>query len=189
MIDLYKKTEEFIKDVFTRAGKQNGITHLVRTADWVKKLKPNASEALLIAAVAHDVERAFRKPGYEEFYEISKDGFAAEEHLKHHQERGAEIIGKFLEEQDVDSKLIEEVQNLVVKHEIGGNEDENLLKDADSISFFENNIEYFIVNLVPKVGVEKVEDKFNWMFNRISSAEAKEIVYPWYKDAIKRLKV
>jgi len=188
MTNLYKKTEEFVKKSFINAGRESGIKHLLRTADWVKKLKPDADESLLIAAVSHDIERAFRESSHENIFQDTDKGFMAPEHLEKHSKKGSEIIGKFLEEQGANPELIQKVKDLVLKHEIGGNKDENLLKDADSISFFENNIDFFLTNAVPKVGIKKVEDKFNWMLDRITSREAKEIVLPWHEEAIERLK-
>lgn len=76
---------------------------------------------------------------------------------------------------------------LVSKHEEGGNADQNLLKDADSISFFENNVPIFL-NIAKKIGKEKVKQKFDWMYNRITSKKAKQISEKWYKEAIKDLK-
>jgi len=76
---------------------------------------------------------------------------------------------------------------LISKHEEGGNDDQNLLKDADSISFFENNVPLFLTKHVSEVGKEKVKEKFDWMFNRITSEKAKQIARQWYEEAIKKL--
>ncbi len=45
---------------------------------------------------------------------------------------------------------------LVSKHEVGGNEDQNLLKDADSISFFENQVGHFLSKQTAETGKEKL---------------------------------
>ena len=76
---------------------------------------------------------------------------------------------------------------LVSKHEIGGNDDQNLLKDADSISFFETNVDYFVSMAVSEIGKEKVKDKFDWTFNRITSDKAKQFAQQLYQEAIKKL--
>ena len=39
------------------------LRHLERTRDWVVELDPDASEALQLAALTHDIERAFPDPG------------------------------------------------------------------------------------------------------------------------------
>jgi hypothetical protein len=184
---LYQKVKQFLVELFTKAGNTNEIKHFERTAYWIQQLKPDADEALLIAAVAHDIERAFREPAYSQKFKKSEKGFRDEEHLSYHQQRGAEIIADFLKSQNADEKLIKRVVMLISKHEVGGNDEQNLLKDADSVSFFENNVEYFISTLVPKVGAHKVKDKFDWMFNKVTSEKAKEIARPWYKDAVEKL--
>jgi len=185
MSELYNKTEQFVKDSFTNKGKTHQIKHFLRTAYWVKQLEPDADEALLISAVAHDIERAFRQKDVLE--KKSSTGFTDEEFLRPHEERGAEIIGEFLEKQGTKKELIQRVKMLVSKHEEGGNEDQDLLKDADSVSFFENNVQFFLPNKVEEFGKEKVKQKFDWMYNRISSEKAKQIVKAWYEKAIKDL--
>ena len=77
--------------------------------------------------------------------------------------------------------MIERVKMLISKHEVGGNDDQNLLKDADSVSFLENNVDHFINNLVSETSKEKVKDKFDRTFNRITSQQAREIARPRYE--------
>jgi len=184
MSDLYKKVEKFVIDSFTKANKVYQIKHFIRAAYWIKKLKPDADEALLIAAVAHDIERAFRS---EDMVKKKLGGYAGKEFLRPHQERGAEIIGDFLKKQGAGKELIERVKMLVSRHEEGGNKDQDLLKDADSVSYFENNVSFFLTEKVAEVGKEKVKGKFDWMFSRMTSEKAKKIARPWYKKAIKDL--
>jgi len=185
-LDLYQKVEQFVVDSFMNANNEKGIKHLRRTAYWVQQLKPEADEALLIAAVAHDIERAFREPNYGKKFQ---KGFRTDEHLIYHQEKGAEIVADFLRKQNADEKLIDRVKELISKHEVGGSDDQDILKDADSVSFFENNVDYFIVELVSKVGKKNVKDKFDWMFDRISSEKAKQIALPWYQRGNKTIRL
>jgi len=181
-MSLYKKVERFIENAF---GKDEA-RHLKRTVYWLKKLYPNANEAMLIAAVSHDIERAFRK-GDIENAKNSKMGFLDKKHLESHQKKGASILAAFLNSEGVDKKFADKVKMLIEKHETGGSFDQNLLKDADSISFFENNVKYFIEEKAGEVGRKKVKEKFDWMFNRISSRKAKEIARPWYAKALEKL--
>jgi len=83
--------------------------------------------------------------------------------------------------------LVNRVKMLVSRHEEGGNDDQNLLKDADSISFFENSIPIFLAQHVNESGKDLVKKKFSWMYDRISSEKAKQIVRGWYENAIIRL--
>ena len=75
---------------------------------------------------------------------------------------------------------------MINKHELGGNRWQNLLKDADSISYFENQAGPFLGKWAPLVGRKKVEDKIHWMFTRITSAQAKRLAKPMYKKFIKQ---
>jgi len=186
-VNFYKKVEQFVIDTFTKANDDHGIKHFLRTVHWVKVLKPDADEALLISAVAHDIERGFRNHSSYDYIKKTVKGFRSDEHLTHHQNEGAKIIGIYLQQIGADKKLIERVKMLVSKHESGGNEGQNLLKDADSVSFFENNVDRFVHQKVGETSKEKVRDKFDWMFNRITSEKAKQIARPWYEEAIKRL--
>ncbi len=180
-MDLYKKVEQFVQESSSKPDR-----HALRTVFWIKELYSQADKAMLIAAIAHDIERAFKKDKLDGI-RCNKKGFLDEKHIKYHQEKGAEIIGDFLKKQKAEDDLVNKVKMLVSKHEVGGSKEQNILKDADSISFFENNVDYFVEKLSIKVGKKEVRDKFNWMFERITSSKAKEIARVWYEDGMKRL--
>ncbi len=183
--NLYKKAEKFVTDSYTKIGKTSQIKHFKRTVYWIKQLKADADEALLISAIAHDIERAYRK---EDMLKKKRTlSYTNPKFFRPHEERGAEIMAEFLKKEGAQQKLIDRVKMLISKHEEGGNEDQNLLKDADSISFFENNVSTFLTKHLSETGKEKVREKFDWMFNRITSGKAKKIVRQWYKEAIKKL--
>lgn len=184
---FYKKAREFVIDVFPKDRKKGGNKHFTRTVYWVKALKPKADEALLIAAFAHDIERAFGYKNSHQIIDKSDQGFTDKDYLTVHQKEGARIMGDYLLKIGADKKMISRVKMLIVKHEVGGNTDQNLLMDADSISFFENNVDNFVKNKVGETSKEKVKNKFDWMYNRITSKKAKQIAKPWYDRAIKKL--
>lgn len=183
-MDIYQKTEQFVRKSFAKKG--GDMKHFIRTVYWVKRLHPEAGQNLLIAAVSHDIERAFRSDSIEHA-QNSEKGFLDEKHLKDHQEKGAQIIFDFLAREGASEEFAGEVKSLVARHEVGGTKEQNVLKDADSVSFFENNTEHFISEKAGELGKEKVKEKFDWMFSRISSSRAKEIARPWYESGIKRL--
>jgi|SRR3989344_4883407 len=182
MTELFEKARKFVEESFQ--GNKPQMLHFDRTVYWLQQLKPDADEAFLIAAVGHDIERATRM-GKEGLGRTDK-GFLDKDDLTYHQERGAEIMGDFLEQNQVNTKLIERVKYLISKHEVGGDDDQNLLKDADSLSFVENNADFFISRL-DKLGYEKIKEKFDWMFNRITDQKAKEIAKPFYENMIYQL--
>ncbi len=179
--ELYEKVENFVRNAF---GTRFGMDHFKRTVYWIKKLDPDADEALRIAAIAHDIERAFSPLGPDQGKREKEMGFHHIEYLRHHQEEGAKIIGSFLDKNGADKQLIDRVKMLISRHEEGGNRDQNLLKDADSISFFENNISFFLEHKIHQAGKENVRKKFEWMYQRITSDKAKKIVKPFYEKAM-----
>lgn len=159
------------------------LIHLRRAADWLKVLDPNPEEALLIAALLHDIERAAPAPN-----PYISGAWCGEKFLSHHQRVGAKMAKELLESAGASRMLVKHVGVLVGSHETGGSVESNLLKDADSISFFENNIEHFLTEGVLTRGEDKVREKFNWMFERISSVQARELARPFYQEALEELK-
>lgn len=186
MQSLLEKVREFVTESFTKAGKNQNIKHLERTVYWLQQLKPDADEAMLIAAISHDIERAFRQADMEE---LKKDGTMSQGFLNTHSERGANIMVEFLKKCGADKELIAKVGKLITHHEEGGDEEQDLLKDADSISFFENNIPTFLTKAVAEIGKEEVRKKFDWMYDRITSPEARQVVKKWYAKAAEDLRV
>jgi len=87
---MYKKVEKFVVDTFTKAGKEIQIKHFLRTVHWVKELRPDADEALLIAAVAHDIERGLRKDDM--LYIKKTGGYTGQKFTRLHQERGQKLL-------------------------------------------------------------------------------------------------
>jgi hypothetical protein len=83
-----------------------------------------------------------------------------------------------------DVSFIEKVKHLVLFHEIGGDEETNLLRDADSISFFEDNLEYYFETF----GSEKTDFKIKYMYDRVSN-KAKDIVngFEYKNSALNKL--
>lgn len=188
-IDLpyYKAAKEFVKNSFAAVKNQLVPLHLERTVDWLIKLYPEADEALLIAGVAHDIERAFREEHVYRKMFLSDNAFKDSAFLDYHQQRSAKIISDFLKTLDCPTKLSEKVSHLVAHHETGGDIETDLLKDADSLSFFQTNVDLFVTVKVVESSVDKVKEKFIWMFERISRPQAREFCRPLYEDAMTRL--
>ena len=182
----YQSAEQFVSESFKKANNATSLKHLLRTVYWLKEIYPEADEAMQIAALSHDIQRAF-KDKYAGPAQTNKNSFLDKEHLRFHQEKGGEIIAEFLLEQGASRDFAERVKMLVSKHEEGGTDEQNILKDADSISFFENNVDHFVEVFAPEKGKDVIKAKFDWMYNRITSDKAKQIVRPWYEAGIERL--
>lgn len=186
-MNFYKTAEQFVTESFKKAGNETNLKHLIRTVYWLLQLNPNADEAMQVAALSHDIERAFRGTGDKQNERLKQKGFISEEHLEEHQNRGAEIMADFLTKEGASSDFIAKVKHLISQHEVGGDDEQNLIKDADSLSFFENNVKHFVEVQTRKTSNETVKDKFDWMYNRITLDRAKQIVRPWYDEGIKLL--
>lgn len=176
---LIKEIKDWVEEIYFNAN------HLVRAAYWVKKLNPKASEAVIIAALTHDIERAFergRKPPKEEMAKWDDI-----EYNLWHGERSAKFVSRFLKKKGAPDKLIKKVSDLVAKHELGGDYQADLVKDADSLSFLEVNAPIFISWVPEKLSRENVRGKLDYMFNRITIPKARKLAEPFYQKAIKEL--
>ncbi len=180
--ELYRKAEAFVIKRFTEAGRLQTIPHLLRTVDWILHLDPYASEELLIAGVSHDIERSFPSPERDSLVETASDGYLNQKYLEEHRYRGAGIMYHFLLRED-GASIAGRVSDLVTYHEVGGDDEMDLLMDADSISFFETQTAHFLLNNVDKVGVEKVRAKFKWMYDRIKGGPARQLARADFESA------
>ena len=176
---MLNKVNEFVTESF---GKEN--LHLTRTLYWIEKMKSDASEELRIAASSHDIERAFQS----EADSSKKFNYNWGEAMEKHQVESGIIMFDFLLKAGYDPKKAERVRELVSKHEVGGDAEQNLLKDADSLSWLEISVPRH-VNFIEEKGLEKEElkKKIDFMYNRITSEKAKEIAGSFYENAINLL--
>jgi hypothetical protein len=108
--------------------------HLLRTEEWLLELDPGASERLRIAAVLHDIERAFPAPGTD--WDSARD-WDNPVYNRWHQDRCAEIASNWLREQGASDDLVDGVDALIRVHEDGGWPEADLLQAADSLSFLD----------------------------------------------------
>lgn len=177
-MSLYDKVVQFVDTAF--AGKQK--PHFTRTVFWLEQFLLDIAEAHRIAAYAHDIERAFR----DEKKKVPEN-YLDPAFLKYHSEKSAEIVGKFLSENGAGEVEMQKVKHLVSRHEVGGDEEQNALMDADSVSFFENNAEMFVNEKAPAEGRGKIKGKFDWMFSRITTDERKEFARENYEKWSKEL--
>lgn len=174
--ELYRKVEKFVDESFSIGRHQHSAVHCKLAADAVLDINPSADETIVIAALAHDIDRAFNdRP-------MKDDEYSDIDYLKAHQETSADIIKNFLLKQGVEKQFSDKVWHLVSKHEEGGDNEQNLVKDADSVSFFRGGNTASIVEKYPGV---HIRGKIDWMFNRITSNKAKELVKDLYEKDIK----
>ncbi len=137
----------------------------------LRRLDPETDQAMQIAALAHDIDRAVesekvRRCDYDDF-----DTFKSV-----HARNGAKILRAILEKCDVPGATADEACRLVVLHEAGGDPRSDLLKDADSLSFFEVNMPLYY----QREGWEETKRRCIWGYGRLSvrmEEVAKRITY------------
>ena len=139
--------------------------HADNTLQWLLYLEPDAGEALQLAALAHDIDRAtperVRREDYSDY-----DTFKAV-----HARRGALLLRGILEGSGVAQDIVEETCRLVLVHEVGGDPDSDLLKDADSISYFDVNLPLYY----QREGWAESKRRSLWGYRRLS-ARARKVV-------------
>jgi kynurenine formamidase len=128
MSEVLERSRAWIAEVHPHA------LHLERTLHWLLELDPEASEAARIAAVTHDIERAYPDP---ESTWDSAVAWDSAEYNRYHQDRCADMIGPALVEHGASQELAGEVAGLVRVHEDGGWLEADLVQAADSLSFLE----------------------------------------------------
>lgn len=165
-MDKIKAAEKEIEEVISKSPLKVDVLHSKLTKKWVLELKPDANEALQIAALAHDIDR-----GATGITEGDADFSDYNDFKKKHAERSAKAIREILEKHGFNEDFIKEVEHLVLLHEFGGDEEADILMDADSIAFFEENIKVFF----KRYGKEKTKFKIKFMYERMSE-KAKELV-------------
>jgi hypothetical protein len=176
--ELLPSARAWVEDVHPHAR------HLLRTEDWVVVLDPGAGEGLRLAAVLHDIERAFPDP--DATWDSARD-WDSPEYNRWHQDRAAEMAARWLREQDADPALVTEVEGLIRVHEDGGWRDADLLQAADSLSFLETMVP-LVVGWVEsgKAPRERAAGKVRSSVSRMSPdlAAARELAAPYLEAGL-----
>ena len=159
--------------------------HLLRALERLDELAPASSEAVRLAALTHDMERAF--PGADSPVMSSLDDPAYDQL---HCQRSARIVAAWLREQHAPTRLIGDVEQLILAHETGGSADADLVQAADSLSFLDTNVDLFLGFVRSgRFPVSAVRWKFEHTYDRIRVPRARAIARPLVNDAVARLAV
>jgi hypothetical protein len=157
-------------------------THLVKSLEWLDRIAPGSPDAMRLATLTHDMERAFGGP---DAIPIVLNDRAYE---KAHSDRSARIVGGWLAANGATPQLVSEVAKLIRVHEWGGWPEADLVQAADSLSFLETNVELMIGFV--ESGTYSQDDiiaKVDAMYERIGVPAAKELARPMWRDAMHRL--
>ncbi len=155
-----------IEEIIVKSSVPEDPIHAKNTMQWLLRLKPDAAEALKIAALGHDIERAIeerkvRREGYKNYDEF-KDAHAL---------NSANILVEIMKECNISKKLADDIFFLVRRHETGGTRRVDILRDADGISFFHVNLPYYFI----RNDVEETQKRCLWGYKKLSN-DLKKIV-------------
>lgn len=189
-MDTLECIKRRIEEIVAHSRVPEDPLHAKNTLEWLLKLKPDADTALQIAALGHDVERAIeeRKVKRENFSDYN-------EFKKAHALNSARILKEIMVECGADEDLINDVVELVKKHEWGGDERANLLMVADTLSFFEVNLPlYFQRNSLEETkrrflwGYRKLPERFKKLVKNFNYSDEKlnTLVKEWLREEFNR---
>jgi hypothetical protein len=157
--------------------------HLTQSLVWLDRLFPGSREAVRLATLTHDMERAFPGPDMPPIVQLNDPAY-----YRAHSERSARIVGAWLREQAADARLVSDVEALVRVHEVGGWPEANQVQAADSISFLETNVDLFLgFGRSRKYAWPDIKTKFQWMYDRMQIEPAREAAAPFLAAAQARL--
>ncbi len=172
-----RQLEKEIAGLISRSDIKEDSKHSLLTRKLVIALHPKAPYHLQIAALAHDIERGFpNRLRSERFSNYNT-------YKKKHSEKGAKIIYALLKKHNYDEAFARRVSELVRLHEFGGNREAGILRDADTISFFEYNI-YFHYRTHTR---EQTFEKAKWMYSRASGRVQRLVRAMPYRGQVKEL--
>ena len=155
-IDSAKKQ---IRAIISKSSVPEDPRHADNVLEWLLKLKPDADDALQIAALAHDIDRA------DDQTKIKRADFNDYDQFKAaHAHHSATILKQILQQCQVEPSIVDNACELVEQHEVGGDPRSDLLKDADSISYFEVNMPLYF----QREGYEETLRRGIWGYQRLS---------------------
>lgn len=156
----FESVQKEVDDILKKSPLDFELKHSQLTLKRVIALKSDADEALKIAAISHDMERWITGITEKDLQDLSKYN----EFKKEHCIRSAEFISDILKKHNYSQELIDKVYRLVGNHEFGGDEDGNILMDADSLAYFEYNLP----TGVKRNGIKRAKEKMKFMYKRLS---------------------
>jgi len=161
-----KKIEDVIKNQIAKSEIPEDFAHSKDTVKWLVKIKPDADVNLKIAALGHDIERSL---GHKKVKREDYNSY--DEFKKAHSLNSSRIIAGIMKKFNTNQELIDDVYNLIANHETGGDKRSDILKYADSISFFNVNLPYYFERNTE----EETRRRCIWGLKRLPKALQKQV--------------
>ena len=166
MTKRFQVTRQRLAEQIAQSKTREDPSHAENTMHWVSVLKPDAGEILLLAGFGHDVERSFPdRYTFDMFgdYDIYK---------RAHAKRSGQIAMAMTQEGGYSSQEAERLKCIITGHEFPSADPEiQLICDADSISFFDNNAPYYLDDK----GEEWTKKKMEFMYGSASERARQHI--------------
>ena len=160
MINGFERVKQAIEAVVAESNVPEDPVHSKNTLAWLLKLKPDADEALQIAALGHDIERAIERRKVRRADFDDYDEFKAA-----HARNSALVLREIMQKCGLPTAITDDVCRLVCRHEVGGDERCDLLRDADSISYFDVNLPFYF----EREGYAETLRRTIWGYRRLSA--------------------
>ena len=176
-MELRSEIKEEVLQILVHSPVGEDYEHAINVLQWVKRLKPDACLALEIAALSHDIERALPNR------KVVRSDYATYDAFKlSHAENSARIVRELLAKYPLEKEIVEKICSLVQYHELGKDGDPELavLKDADSLSFFETNVPYYL----KREGESETFSRMVWGYRRLSERAKPFLKSLSYNEAI-----
>ncbi|NQT73178.1 MAG: DUF4202 family protein [Chloroflexi bacterium] len=174
-MDSLERAKQRIREIVAQSKVPEDPHHAENTLEWLLRLDPKADQAFQIAALAHDIDRAVEAGRVRRWDYDDYDLFKAAHALN-----GAKILRSVLDECGLNNSVTDEACRLVRLHEAGGDPRSDLLKDADSISFFEVNMPLYF----HREGWEETKRRCIWGYQRLSARAKKITKSITYKEEV-----
>lgn len=148
-----------IREIIKGSAVPEDPRHAINTLTWLRRLEPGADAALCLAAYAHDIDRAnektkVRRADFEDY-----DAFKAA-----HAANSAAVVRAILVNEALPADFIANCCDLIFHHEVGGTPRADLLRDADSISYFDVNLPLYY----QREGWDETLSRCRWGWLRLS---------------------
>jgi hypothetical protein len=152
--------------------------HALDTWRWTLRLDEQASLAVQVAALFHDIERLYAEPDVRiEHRAADYEAFKAA-----HAASGSELVAAFMVEIGMPLAIALRICELVARHELGGEDglgeacadlvrERALVNDADALSFFSLNANGFL----NYYGAEHTARKVVYTWRRLSRQARREL--------------
>lgn len=172
-MDNAESIKKKIREIISNSSLPEDFPHSQNTLEWVLRLEPDADIGLQIAALGHDIERAFDERKIKRKNYDSYDDFK-----QSHASLSAVILTEIMRDCHAPQRLINDVFHLVEHHETGYDQRADILKNADSLSFFQINLPYYF----SRNDNNETKRRFLWGYRRLSDNLKKLVAEFEYSD-------